>query len=266
MDDTANSASPFVPPAVARRPQQGAPVRNHTARRSAVAAAVILALASLVDCCGSVWAPVTPGTSPTPSRTTVPSSAPTPNAPANVPPNVSVGQLVDGPGELASATLTLSWSSSEASECDGRWTFNDGASDFGPSGVGRQIMILDTMYLDVDRDGPAELLASIVCRIGQWGPMQLVAFESGPSPTLLGVVLEADPPDGAGPVPAGSHAVAVFLDYAGLADGTIQVDVGDRLTCCGVPVESMVRQQRTYEWTGSSFAQIAGPTTFAAGR
>jgi hypothetical protein len=125
------------------------------------------------------------------------------------------------------------------------------------------IHILVTMRFDVDGDGTEEIIAKIFCQSSQAGPLQLVAIRPGPNPTILGVVVESadfdgngrlDPPDGPG--------IVNIHDYVGLSDGTIRVEVADRFICCGIPVDSALRQERTYAWNGSSFVQMGGPTRF----
>jgi hypothetical protein len=73
---------------------------------------------------------------------------------------------------------------------------------------------------------------------------------------VLATASPFDEPEGPG--------VARLGSYIGLPDGSIRVEVKSRFTCCGTAAEYAVVQQRTYQWTGSSFDQVAGPTTFVA--
>jgi hypothetical protein len=96
--------------------------------------------------------------------------------------------------------------------------------------------------------------------------MQLVAVRiDGATATVVGTVLATAPTDGQGELEEpGGPGVATIGGYVGLDDGSIRVDVTNKITCCGTPEDSAVVQQRGYEWTGSSFEQVAGPTTFVA--
>ncbi|MBX6749736.1 MAG: hypothetical protein IRY85_08685 [Micromonosporaceae bacterium] len=268
FSDFADTASRYVRPPGADLAQRQARVRIRNRRVLAtVAAAVALLVPSGIIVAtqmnGSNSLPQPP-TTPGPTAPTVtppsPTATPSPTAsPTTEPPEV-VAQAVQGPGELANAKLTLSWTNPHASPaCSGAVTFANGVSGVSTPSV----HILSTMKLDVDGDGAEEILAKIFCQTSEAGPLQLVAIRPGPNPTILGVVVESadfdgngrlDPPDGPG--------IVVINDYVGLSDGTIRVEVADRFTCCGIPVDSALRQERTYAWDGSSFVQVDGPTTF----
>jgi hypothetical protein len=176
---------------------------------------------------------------------------------------VAVAQPTEGPGELANATLMLSWSNPQApAGCSGTVTFVNGRQEV-PGYTGQTV--LSTMRLDVDRDGASEIVALLICAIGQTGPEQLVVVEPGTTPSTLGTVLETASVTGVGLLdPPDSPGVAAIRSYEGLSDGTIRIEVADRMTCCGTPPDSAVRQDRTFGWNGSSFQQTDGPTTFTS--
>jgi hypothetical protein len=252
----ADSMTPYVQPPGADVAQREARRRVRTRRVvvAAVAAIVVLVPASvvaLVRGVGTTTPPLPPTTStPTVSATptSTPSSSPTPTAPPT-----PEAQPTPGPGELVNATLTLSWADER---CSSTFTIVDGHAD---------VMVQSTMPFDVDRDGNLELVAHIRCVIGQTGPEQLLAVRLGPSgPTVVGPVLVTDWPGNSGD-PAQRGPVTI-RGYVGLSDGSIRAEVAHMFTCCAVPSEAAVVQQRTYRWTGSSFAQVAGPTTFVANR
>lgn len=270
FSDFADTAGRYVRPPGVELAQRKAHVRirNRRVLVSAAAAVALLVPSGIIVATqmnGSNSLPLPPATvgPTTPTVTPSPTATPSPTDPPEV-----VAQAVQGPGELANATLTLSWTNPDAAPlCRGPVTFTDGVSPEPPWVDSRSVHILSTMRLDVDGDGAEEIIAEIFCQTSQAGPLQLVAIRPGANPTTLGVVVESanfdgvgrlDPPDGPG--------IVTILDYVGLSDGSIRVEVTDRFTCCGIPVESAVVQQRTYRWTGSSFAQVAGPTAFVADR
>lgn len=257
--DFAVTASAYVRPPGAAVAQQQAHVRvrNRRVLVSLVAAVAVLVPTGIVavgQLTGSNSLPAPPATqSPTAPTTTSPSPtvSPTPTV---------VARAAQGPGELANATLTVSWRNPAASPaCSGAVTFVNGMSGVGTPSV----HILSTMRLDVDGDGGEEIIAEIFCQTSQAGPVQLVAVRPDAGLTTLGVVVESAPFDGNGWLePPDGPGIVNVLDYVGLSDGTIRVEVTDRFTCCGVPVESALRQERTYGWNGSSFDQVDGPTRF----
>lgn len=261
--DLADAATPHVRPPGAELAQRRARSRVR-ARRLAVATAAALAIlvpAGVVAATrngGSSSLPVAPATSVATPTGATPTEVPSP-APEYGPD----GELLPGPGALANATLALDWPEPEDdATCGGSRTFVDGVSSVS----GRSdVRILSSMRFDVDGDGASEIVANVFCQLGQVGPMQLVAVRMGSTPLVLGPVLVTSPTDGGGGlIPLDGPGVATIIGYAGLDNGLIQIDVKSKLTCCGTPPDAGVVQQRTYRWTGSSFAQVGGPTTFVA--
>jgi len=260
--DFAGVTNPFVRPPGADRAEYVARGRIRTRRLVVVCAAALAvlvpaALVALAQVGGSSSMPPPPATdapvTPTaPTRSSTPTATPT--ATATTPPP---RQPTEGPGDLLNATLSLSWSDPSADEiCGGTVTITETTDG---------LMVLSTMHLDVDGDGTNEIVAKILCPLGQVGPQQLIAVEPGVSPTVIGVVLQTADTDGAGELdPLDGPGVATIRGYNGLADGTIRADVGNKFTCCSTPPSAAVVQQRSYRWTGSSFEQIDGPTTFVA--
>lgn len=257
----AEAATPYIRPPGATVAQHHGRRRVRTRRLALAVAAVVVILVpvgvvALVRGIGSTSLPVPPATSGPPTSvpatpTATPTVTPTSTAPAGE------VQPTPGPGELVNTTLALSWSNAQADEaCGGLVTIVDEYAD---------VMVTSTMSLDVDRDGTREIVAQIRCVLGQAGPEKLLVLRPGPSgPTIIGTVLETHwLRDSIDPAPG---EPAKISGYAGLEDGTIRVDVADRFVCCGAPSQSAVVQQRAYGWTGSAFAQLAGPTTFIADR
>jgi len=258
----ADSTTPYIRP-------PGAALALHDARRrvrtrrlaAAVAAAIVILIpagvVAVVRGVGSTSLPVPPATStPTlstpPTPTASPSAAPTPTSTAT-----PEAQPTRGPGQLLDTTLTLSWANALADEtCGGPVTIVDGHSG---------LIVQSTMGFDVDRDGDREIVAHVLCVVGQAGPGQLLVIRLDPTgPTIVGTVLETDWPGESGD--PSQRGPATIRGYVGLSDGSIRVDVAHTFTCCGIPSQAAVVQQRTYRWIGSSFAQVAGPTTFVADR
>lgn len=248
----AEATAPYVRPPGATSAQHHARGRVRTRRLVLAAAAALVILipagvVALIRGVGSTSLPLPAATStPTPSA---------PTSPTATPPTTREGQPTEGPGELLNTTLTLSWANAGADEmCGGPVTIVDGLAT---------VMVQSTMSFDVDGDGSREIVAMVFCVMGQGGPAQLLAIRPDPSrPTIVGTVLATEWSDG--PVEPEEQGPATILGYVGLQDGTIRADVGNMATCCGTPRQSAVVQQRTYGWTGSSFAQVAGPTTFVA--
>ncbi|MEV0397770.1 hypothetical protein [Polymorphospora rubra] len=111
-------------------------------------------------------------------------------------------------------------------------------------------------YGDVDRDGAAETLAEVQCLVGQGGPVQVVAFDrdAGGKIITMGAVVRS-----------GTGGIEDVRALDPRADGSIRIEVADRIQCCGIPLESVRRQWRTYALDGANFVQIGGPTSFGPG-
>jgi hypothetical protein len=261
--DFSDGAGAYVRPPGAELAQHDARGRIRTRRLAVICAAAIAVLLPVGILAVAQWRggpqslPVPPATEATTaaSTTTSPTVTATPTATSTPPPD---GEPTPGPGVLLNTTLTLSWSDPSANaNCGGTVTITESHSG---------LMVFSTMPFDIDRDGTNEILADIFCQLGQVGPRQLVATRlDGGTATVLGTVLATAETDGQGNlVPLDGPGVAGIRDYVGLDDGTVRVSATSKLTCCATPQESAVVQQRTYGWTGSSFMQVAGPTTFVA--
>lgn len=250
----AEGTNRYIQPPGAERAQHVARGRVRSRR---IIATIAVAVAVVVP--ASIVALIQNGRSgslPMPPATSTPSTAATPTPTASPTPGDGPdGEPVPGPGALVNTTLTLSWPDPSVNEqCGGPVTIVDGFAT---------VMVQSSMRFDVNGDGTREIVASIFCPMGQAGPMLLVAVRPHPStPTILGTVLATAWGDG--PVDPEDQQPAAIRDYVGLADGTIRVDVANRMICCGTPPNAAVVQQRTYRWAGSSFIQVGGPTTFVA--
>ncbi len=108
--------------------------------------------------------------------------------------------------------------------------------------------------IDVDHDGSAERVYLLRCDVGETGPEQVVAYHASTARSfdIFGTVAQTG---------------VAFQDIQALAsgaEGTVQVTVADRRTCCAETPQQAVAQVRTYSWTGATFQQTGGPTTFQA--
>jgi hypothetical protein len=256
----ADGATPYVRPPGAGRAQHDARgrIRNRrvlVACAAAVAVLVPAAVVALTQGGGPSSLPQPPATDPV---VTTPTPIPTVTLPNPTTTASPEGEPTTGPGQLLNTTLTLSWQDPSADAvCGGNVTITDSHNG---------LMVLSTMVFDIDRDGTNEIVANVFCQLSEVGPSQLVAIRrDGGTATVLGTVLASAAYDDQGLLdPPGGPGVAVIRDYAGLDDGTIRVFAANRFTCCGTPQDSAVLQRRTFQWTGSSFEQVAGPTAFVA--
>jgi hypothetical protein len=256
--DLAAVTSPYVRAPGADLAQRTARTRIRNRRvmaglAAALALLVPAAVVALAQGGGSTSLPMPPATSAPTTATTV---SPTPTYGPD-------GLAVNGPGDLANTTLTLTWPDPEdQQECGGTFTFPATTEPGLESG---RPTILSTMRLDVDDDGTREIVAHVYCVLGQVGPEQIIAVRLGDTPTVLGTVIATGSVTGQGLLAQpGGTGVAAIGAYHGEPDGTIWVEVANRRTCCATPPESAVAQLRTYEWSGTSFDQVGGPISFMA--
>jgi hypothetical protein len=94
----------------------------------------------------------------------------------------------------------------------------------------------------------------VVCRTGEMRQWQVIALTGGGAVTRsLGQVLAIGPR----PAPASLFNLRV------LPGGDVEAEVGDFLGVFGHDARRVsTHQVRTYRWTGSRFAQVAGPAEF----
>lgn len=133
---------------------------------------------------------------------------------------------------------------------------------------GETTQIGTAIEADVDQDGAPEVVALVDCvppgwGEGSWG--QVVVFRRGPDRAFetIGLVVEA-----AGADDAIEHAdvIARVSAIEITPPGDIRVEVGDGNTTHTDEFLQGLRQQRTYRWNGSVFAQTAGSTSFVVPR
>jgi hypothetical protein len=194
--------------------------------------------------------PATPTTAQgTPTQTTV-SPSPVPAA--------HYTRATAGPLELAEATLPLDWSVAV--------TGVDYGCRSGPISFSQGTYVQDATvhqdiqavgHADVDRDGTPDVVALVKCWHGLFGLPQVVAVRhvSGPTYAAIGVVVRG----GMSPVQVGEITAFETGD-----DGSVRVQVHDTAMCCGQNPDGTATQWRTYGWTGNTFSQTGGPTTFQA--
>jgi hypothetical protein len=197
--------------------------------------------------------PLPPGTSaaPTPSRPASPSPSPAPSQSSTGAPSTAP-RAGDAPADLANATFTVAkWTYPNSGTCpSGRITFHGGQHSGTSTST---LVILNVVQADVNGDGGKESLATVLCRLGEAGPKQVVAL-TAPAGTLrtLGQVFQS------------TADAADVLALTPAANGRIDVRVGDIIRCCGTPPEYLLTQVRSFGWSGGRFRQTGGPTTFAA--
>jgi hypothetical protein len=193
----------------------------------------------------------TPTGGPTATASAPTSPAPTATATGEPAPDGRISLA-----ELKNATLDIPpWPADNLTGVSGRLKFVDGQVVSPPDATfpfERHIIIFETTYGDVDRDGAQETLALIGCWV-QGGSDQLVAFDRDREGHIvtLGTVVATT-----GEVRAIESATVRVL-----GDSTVTVKVGDFQRCCGddTPV---LWQIRGYRWNGQTFRQVSGPTAF----
>jgi hypothetical protein len=217
-----------------------------TSRRRTVLAG--LAVVAIVAGVALVARPERSSAPPPPGSTTSP---PAPTATAN--PDLSGrAAIVVAPGalDLADATLDLPEMGYPAPGCVGRIRL----TDFRNVSPMRTVLVTREWTGDVDRDGRPDTLAMVVCQTGEMRQWQVVALtRAGAAMRTLGQVLAI------GPRPA----PASLVDLRVLPGGDVAAKVGDFLGVFAADARRVsTHQERTYRWTGSRFAQVAGPTEF----
>ncbi len=253
--------------------------RNH--RAVAIAALILLVVAVPTAVFAATGLPgrnhtVAPASptataNPTGTPTSTPTPSATPTGTASTPPPPTTVTTTLGPGELANAVLPISWHTSGGAEtplcAEGQLRFVQGSATSDvhePNGQVYRLTqeIITTARADVNGDGVLDVVANVRCDWGEATPKQIIAFT----------------PNGHGGFTALGRVIAtgdlVGTDVSELTDlltfsitaGRIQVGVADSQPCCSTPPSLAVHQTRTYAWTGSAFAQVAGPSSFLVDR
>lgn len=224
---------------------QAARTRAHQrrSRRVAVAAFVVvlaIAVPVAVFAAGPDHTPEPFGPSPT--------ARPTP-APATTMPTITT-TASPGSGELANATIELDWSWTDHCQ-SGATTFRSGAATSGDD----SLTIRSVGSTDIDHDGRPEAVATIVCDVGEAGPLMVLALSprSPDNYQVLGTALRT------WPVVPGQVGVRTVTTTS---DGRIEIEVEDRAACCGRPLATANTQWRTFAWTGSALEQVSGLSSF----
>jgi hypothetical protein len=158
--------------------------------------------------------------------------------------------------DLANATLDLPSWGEERSFCPhGRVTLHNGDIAWTwPAGYqGGMANLRKAATVDVDGDGSADAVGVFFCGISDPGSELAVAFRRAAdgSITTMGTV-GAD--------------VDQITDVRAGANSTVDLRVSDLNGSDDVAHIQQVVQWRTYRWTGTGFAQTAGPTAFTVSR
>ncbi|WP_238006932.1 hypothetical protein KZZ52_44475 [Dactylosporangium sp. AC04546] len=209
---------------------------------AAVALAIIVGPAVGYGALNGTPAPPQPGTSTEPTHGSSPSPSP------SVAPSESASATApDGRisrADLLAARLTLPpWWGDAPCRSDGQLA---GAK---PAQEGNWLESVD--YTDVDRDGTEEAVAMIGCKFNNTVVQtQVAVFERNNAGgiVILGQVLTSRP-------------LGWIFGVDAQPDGSIRIEVGDREPT-DEQAASVVRQWRTYNWTGAKFQQTDGPTSF----
>jgi hypothetical protein len=107
-------------------------------------------------------------------------------------------------------------------------------------------------YVDVDRDGAEETVALVGCKFNSKViQKQVVVFDrnGGGGIVTMGQVLTSRP-------------LGWIFRVDPQSDGSIRIEVGDLEPTNEQVAALVIRQWRTYGWTGDTFRQTAGPTSF----
>lgn len=237
----------------------GAAAAQHVARRrrtTRIVAASVLAVAILAatPAIASTWTDQNPPALPADTPTApVPSSSPTSSAsptlsatPSAPPPDGQIGKT-----ELGNAVLELpAWPDYLKEHCPaGRVKFSDGTAQLAPNSE-LQVNILDVVHDDLDRDGAQETAALINCTGIEMGESRVLAFDRNASDTIVTMGLVT-----------GHVGDIAWIRGIRVKDTFVEVEVLDAAGE-GI-VEGFAQSQwRTYSWSGESFYQSSGPSTF----
>lgn len=115
--------------------------------------------------------------------------------------------------------------------------------------------LMDLVHGDADGDGAQETIATLGCAPGEPDMQQVVVFDrdtSGRIITLAQVVRTED------------DEVEWIIEVTPTGKGVVTVRVGDIQPCCDMSEKQVQKQDRTYTWDGTRFAQTGGPTSFPA--
>ena len=208
---------------------------------AAIALALIAGPAVGYSALNRAPAPPEPGTSPEPTQDSPPSSSPSAAPPGSATATTPNGRI--SRTDLLAARLPMPPWSGDA-PCYDEWF-----ADTKPAQVGNWLESVD--YADVDRDGTEEAVAMIGCKYNTVIQTQVAVFKRNQSGNivLLGQVLTSRP-------------LGWIFQIDAQPDGSIRIEVGDREPTDEQVASVVVRQWRTYGWTGTTFQQTAGPTSF----
>lgn len=187
-------------------------------------------------------APPEPGTSTEPTQGSPPSSSPSAAPPGSATTTAPGGRI--SRTDLLAARLPLPPWWGDAPCYDERF------ADAKPAREGNWLESVD--YADVDRDGAEEAVAMIGCKYNTVIQTQVAVFKRNQSGkiVILGQVLTSRP-------------LGWIFQIDAQPDGSIRIEVGDREPTDERVASVVVRQWRTYGWTGTTFQQTAGPTSFS---
>ncbi|MBE1489380.1 hypothetical protein [Plantactinospora soyae] len=223
--------------------------RRRVAMTAGAAAAVALIAGPAAGYAALERGPAPPGpvisTEPTPEPTSPAPVSPSPTGTAPRAPATADGHIART--DLLGARLDLPpWWGDAPCQGEGRLAGDK------PSEEGNWLESVD--YADVDRDGAEETVAMLGCKFNHKViQTQVAVFERDPTGKIIvaGQVLTSRP-------------IGWIFQVDARPDGSIRIEVGDREPVGERDENLVVRQWRTYGWTGQKFAQTAGPRSFPA--
>ncbi|MGN9906089.1 hypothetical protein ACTMTJ_00900 [Phytohabitans sp. LJ34] len=222
--------------------------RRRVAVTAVVATAIVLVAAPVAGYAafnGAGPAPA-PGTSstPTPEQTTA-TPTPSPSAPTTTPPPPN-GRI--SRGELLAAAVDLPpWQSNAPSSCT-----RDNVRLAGESSFSKP-WLMNLVYGDVDADSAQETIATVGCAPGEADMQQVVVFDRDQAGKIV---------TRAQVVRTEQGVLGWIIKVTPAGKGTVKVRVGDLQPCCDMSEKQVQKQDRTYSWDGTGFAQSSGPTSF----
>jgi hypothetical protein len=226
--------------------------RRRTARLAAVAAVAAVAVATPLAAYGLTANRAAEPPAKQPPTTAPASGPPSSGSPSPSPSTTTVPSPPVTRDEVTRATLTVpAWGAGAISSCpQGRVDLTKPNTDTTP-----RVGVVDFVPADVDHDGDLEAVVSLFCG-WQGGDFQVLAIgrDGGGDLVTLGRLVatgEREP-------------VRTVIDLRAETDGDVGVLVGDITMCCGTDPRTAEQQWRTFRWTGTGFAQVAGQTEFHA--
>lgn len=228
-------------------------------RRRALASATTAAVAVILVTLGT-WRLVPrtdavppPPASPSATATARPTATPRPSGSAT--PSPSVAPVP--PANLANETLDVpAWPQrGGVGACPTRFQLSQGKAAFAQGSI--EVRLVKSLAIDLNSDAVTETVAFLTCRGPSEGGVQQVVAYRGAAGALV-VVGQV-----VGSIPDLGSDLSYVEDVAS-AGAAVRVEVANGPQGSAPPTYYRVHQWRTFAWTGTTFAQTAGSTSFLA--